>query len=74
MYHAARLAGIGLAGDIPSCLLAGDDRSRPQDGADLRALRAVVNDEEVARARQAAGLIQQRGFARRGDLERAVDD
>jgi predicted nucleotidyltransferase len=55
-------------------LLARDDRHRPQDAADLRALRMVASDEEIARARAAADLIQQRGFARGRNLQRAVDD
>jgi len=53
-------------------LLSRDDRSRPQDAADLRALFAVADDVEIQRARAAAALIAQRGFARGRDLEHAL--
>lgn len=45
-------------------LLARDDRRRPQDYDDLRHLLAEADDVELARAREAVRLIQQRGFAR----------
>jgi predicted nucleotidyltransferase len=53
-------------------LLARDDRTRPQDSVDLRALRDVAPEAEVARARLAVSLIQQRGFARGRDLHAAL--
>lgn len=54
-------------------LLARDDRRRPQDADDLRALRGVADGEEISRARDAARLIERRGFARGRDLPRAVE-
>lgn len=45
-------------------LLARDDDTRPQDAADLRALRAVLDAADRAAALTAAELIVDRGFAR----------
>lgn len=57
-------------------VLARDDRNRPQDWDDLRALLRDASDEEVRKARQALELIQSRGYSRgRGlgaDLDRAI--
>lgn len=53
-------------------LLARDDRTRPQDAADLRALRDVAPEAEIARARLAVSLIHQRGYARGRDLAAAL--
>jgi predicted nucleotidyltransferase len=55
-------------------LLARDDRTRPQDQQDLRALSEVADDAEVRRARDAIGLIDERGFARGRDLRKALED
>jgi predicted nucleotidyltransferase len=55
-------------------LLARDDRTRPQDAVDLRALRTVLNDEELKRARNAVTLIQDRGFSRGRDLLRLLEE
>lgn len=55
-------------------LLARDDRHRPQDADDLRALRRVADGAEISRARHAARLIEERGFARGRDLIRALED
>jgi len=49
-------------------LLARDDRSRPQDADDLKALARVADDQHVEQARQAVALIERRGFARGRDL------
>ena len=54
-------------------LLARDDERRPQDLADLRALRSVLDAGEIERAREAAALIQARGYARDRDLVAALD-
>ena len=53
-------------------LLARDDRTRPQDAADLRALRDVAPEAEIARARLAVSSIHQRGYARGRDLDAAL--
>lgn len=47
---------------------------RPQDIPDARALIAVGNDAELARARHGLELITSRGFHRGRDLERALDE
>jgi len=53
-------------------LLAQDPVSRPQDAVDLLALRTVLDDSEVARARKACDLVQERGFHRGRDLHANV--
>lgn len=53
-------------------LLARDDETRPMDAADLRALRAVADDAELAVAREAVDLISRRGYARGRDLSAAL--
>ena len=55
-------------------LLARDDQSRPQDLADLRALRAVASPEDLAAADRAARLISSRGFNRGRDLTAALKE
>jgi predicted nucleotidyltransferase len=59
-------------------VLARDDRQRPQDWDDLRALMVDASDDDLAAARQALAMIQQRGFNRgrslAEDLERARVD
>jgi predicted nucleotidyltransferase len=55
-------------------LLARDDRRRPQDLVDIRSLLTVAKQEDITRARNAAKLIQQRGFSRGRDLRRHLED
>jgi len=55
-------------------LLARDDARRPQDLVDIHALRAVLAEEEVARARTAVQQIESRGCNRGRDLGRAIDE
>lgn len=55
-------------------LLARDDRDRPQDADDLRALRQVASRQEFDRAREAVRLIVERGFGRGRDLDRALEE
>jgi hypothetical protein len=50
-------------------LLARDDDSRPQDLADLRALRRVASSEDIATASAAVHLIMERGFNRDRGLD-----
>lgn len=54
-------------------LLARDDETRPQDVADLRALRIVATAADMAAAREAVRLITERGFARGRDLSAALE-
>jgi len=69
------LVPVARAGHLIALkLLARDDRSRPQDADDLRALRRVADAAELTRARAAAHLIEERGFARGRNLARAFDD
>lgn len=53
-------------------LLARDDRTRPQDAVDLRALIAAAADEDLALAKASVGLIERRGFSRDRDLTAAL--
>jgi predicted nucleotidyltransferase len=50
-------------------VLARDDVTRPQDVGDLRALIRAASPGDISRARQALGLIAQRGYHRGRDLE-----
>lgn len=54
-------------------LLAHDAVTRPQDGLDLRSLKAVLDPEEQQRARSACELITQRGYHRGRDLLGLLD-
>jgi len=54
-------------------LLAHDPVTRPQDGVDLRALRAILDAEEIDRAKTACSLIEARGYHRGRDLEALLD-
>lgn len=53
-------------------LLARDDRRRPADADDLRALAAVAKNDDWMQARAAVELIMERGFARERDLVTAL--
>lgn len=59
-------------------VLARDDRHRPQDFDDLRALLAEASDGELSSVRDALALVEARGFNRgrdlSADLARAVVD
>ena len=52
--------------------LARDDRARPQDAADLRQLIAAAQPSDLAAARDAARLVEQRGFNRARNLVELV--
>lgn len=55
---------VATAGHLVALkLLARDDETRPQDAADLRALRSVLDAVDHAAARTAVKLIVDRGFA-----------
>jgi len=67
------LPGVTLpVARVGHLLLARDDRRRPQDLADIRALLAIAGPEEIERAAAAARLIEQRGFSRGRDLRRRL--
>lgn len=57
-------------------VLARDDRHRPQDFDDLRALLAEASDDELNRVREALALVEARGYNRGrnlgDDLMRAI--
>lgn len=65
------VAGVGHL--VAMKLLARDDRRRPADADDLRALAEVAQDGDWAEARVAVELIMERGFARDRDLAAALD-
>ncbi|MET8774729.1 nucleotidyl transferase AbiEii/AbiGii toxin family protein [Nocardia sp. NPDC004654] len=54
-------------------LLARDDRTRPQDLADLHGLLSAATEDDVREARAAVHLITERGFHRDRDLESGLD-
>lgn len=54
-------------------ILSRDDRTRPQDSVDLRALLKGADDGVVAAARRVLALIVARGFHRGRDLERDLE-
>jgi len=53
-------------------ILARDDRTRPQDVADLRQLMVAAQPSDLAIASEAAHLIEQRGFNRSRNLIEAL--
>ncbi len=55
-------------------ILARDDATRPQDLADLRALLRSAGRADLSVAREAAALIEARGFNRGRDLRKALDE
>ncbi len=55
-------------------LLARDDRVRPADADDLRALGALAEATDWDVARSAVDLIHQRGYSRGRDLEAALSE
>lgn len=52
-------------------ILARDDKRRPQDAADLRALLAEAEQDDLALAEKSLTLITERGFSRGRDLKAA---
>jgi hypothetical protein len=54
-------------------LLSRDDRDRPQDAVDLRALFKVATEPEIARARASIDAISRGGFARGRDLSAILE-
>lgn len=59
---------------LVTMLLARDDDTRPQDAADLRALRAAAGSDDLNEARTTVALVTERGYARRRDLAAALRD
>lgn len=55
-------------------ILSRDDRERPQDIIDLRALTKQASNEELARAQTALALIESRGFHRERHLRSLFED
>lgn len=55
-------------------LLASDDRTRPQDAVDLRALVEVADADDLDLAHRAVVLIEDRGYQRGRNLVAAFDD
>ena len=54
-------------------VLARDDRRRPQDLGDLRALLRVATPADVERARTALTLIAKRGYHRGRELQSEIE-
>ena len=66
-----RVASVGDL--IAMKLLARDDRRRPADADDLRALREVARPADWFIARTAVAAIEHRGYARRRNLRAALE-
>ncbi len=65
---------VASTGDLIALkLLARDDRRRPQDYDDLRALLREAADTDIERARKAVRLLTQRGYHRDRDLLTDLD-
>lgn len=65
---------VARLGDLLALkLLSRDDESRPQDAADLLALRESATSADLSLARETSALIAARGFARGRDLVLALD-
>lgn len=54
-------------------LFAQDDKTRPQDSVDIRALLVEADGEDFELARHGVSLIESRGFARGRDLSNALE-
>jgi hypothetical protein len=69
------VAKVACSGHLVALkLLARDDRERPQDAADLRALRDSLTATERERARIACEQIEARGYARGRHLRALLDE
>jgi len=55
-------------------VLARDDRTRPQDWDDIRALLAKASDDDIGEAREALALIEGRGYARGRPLRQQFEE
>jgi predicted nucleotidyltransferase len=65
---------VATIGDLVAMkLLARDDRQRPNDADDLRALREVATAADWETARIAVAAIEARGYARQRDLQAALN-
>ncbi len=65
---------VASVGDLIAMkLLARDDRQRPTDADDLRALREVAAESDWGTARIAVAAITERGYARQRNLIAALD-
>jgi predicted nucleotidyltransferase len=65
---------VASVGDLIAMkLLARDDRRRPADADDPRALREVASPLDWETARTAVAAIEDRGYARNRDLRTALD-
>lgn len=65
---------VATLGDLLALkLLSRDDDARPQDAADIVALRAAATADDLAIARESAALIAIRGYGRGRDLVAALE-
>ena len=80
--HADRLEILpGLTANVATIghllalkVLARDDRTRPQDWDDIRALLAEASDDDIGEARTALALIEARGYARGRPLRQQLEE
>jgi hypothetical protein len=55
-------------------LLSRREKGRPNDAADVSALLAVASEDDIAQARAAVALIEERGFNRQRNLRQLLDE
>lgn len=55
-------------------VLARDDRTRPQDWDDIRALLSGASEDDIGEAREALALIEARGYSRGRPLQNQLDE
>lgn len=65
---------VARGGHLLALKLLSADEDRPQDLADIRVLTRLVAPDEVAVARSAVKLIDERGYSRGRDLLRALNE
>jgi predicted nucleotidyltransferase len=65
---------VARTGHLIALKLLATEEDRPQDRVDIRALISAADDDDIALARSAVGLIAERGYARGRDLTRALEE
>lgn len=63
---------VAKPGHLVAMKLLSSGKKRAQDAVDLASLRSALTDDEIARARRAVALIQQRACARGRDLDKLL--
>lgn len=69
-----RVPVASVAALLVTKLLARDDVTRPQDAADLRALRAIATPDDLDEAHRLVALVKLRGYDRGRDLQALLEE